>query len=271
MIKIKSETKSLSDLIDHFEHSYGILKQLDSHKEIYQYSSLVQLQFEVNLRELVLNAALALDSSSVSFATFKEARCNEEFWRLTDYGGFKLKQGVVPSKAIQDIFINSNLYAFECATAMIIVLYKAVLDAVGKGAFNDYFQGLLLYSWEHDKDLGIHILKDSEPIYGDILYFNNPDVNPDTSYWRGLNVIYLSNDLYYGHDVGVLPADKIIELLNEYRKPNATKSAYLMDEPITRLDYKKIYRLKETQSRFFEPNGIYVSIGSHRFSWDFEL
>ena len=87
---------------------------------------------------------------SVEFEIFANARCNPKYWDLTGVGGFQLKPDVRPSDAIQDIYNNSSLYAFECATAKVIIFYHAVLNSIGEELFNQYFKNLYLYSWHFD-------------------------------------------------------------------------------------------------------------------------
>ena len=88
-----------------------------------------------------------MNQSNVQFAVFKNSHCNPQYWLLTSAGGFLLRHGVKPSDAIQDIYLNSSQYAFECATAMIIIYYHAVLTLIGENLFNQLFQGIYLYSW----------------------------------------------------------------------------------------------------------------------------
>lgn len=96
-----------------------------------------------------------MNDSNVHFARFKSSRCNPQYWHLSSVGGFLLKRGVKPSDAIQDIYLNSSLYAFECATGMVIIFYYAVLNLIGESLFNQLFQRIYLYSWHADSDLGI--------------------------------------------------------------------------------------------------------------------
>ncbi|SFT09595.1 protein-glutamine gamma-glutamyltransferase [Paenibacillus sp. BC26] len=201
------------------------------------------MQFEPTLRSNIIAAARDLNSSPAGFATFKKSFCNEKYWTLTSEGGFQLRDSVMPAEAIQDIFSNGKKYGFECATAIIIVLYKAVLDTLGETPFNRLFQNLYLHSWQADSDLGL-ITEDapsekSQP--GDVLYFKNPDVNPDKMEWQGENVVKLGDDLYFGHGIGIKSGEGIIASLNKRRIEDATKSAYLED----RFVYPDFYHLSQ--------------------------
>ncbi|WP_068499439.1 protein-glutamine gamma-glutamyltransferase [Paenibacillus kribbensis] len=193
-----------------------------------------RLQFEPILRSRIVESAEALHQSGVSFATFATARRNPQFWDLTPEGGFQIKAGVTPAQGIRDIFTNGHQYAFECATAMVIVLYKAVLDSILESEFNRIFADMLLYDWHYDSDLKLIQEQGSHKASpGDILYFNNPDVSPETLEWKGENVVKMKEeDSFYGHGIGILPAKGIIDSLNQHRKPGATISAYLTDEVI---------------------------------------
>lgn len=136
-----------------------------------------------------------------------------------------------PTDAIRDIYVNGQLYGFECATAVIIVLYKAVLETIGTAAFDRLFANLYLYSWHHDSDLRLITVYGKRLAFpGDIVYFKNPDVDPEMIHWQGENAVKLNGDLYFGHGIGIMNAEGIISRLNRYRKPGSTVSAYLLDE-----------------------------------------
>ena len=154
-----------------------------------------------------------MNKSSVEFEIFANARCNPKYWNLTNVGGFQLKPDVRPSDAIQDIYNNGSLYAFECATAKVIILYHAVLNSIGEELFNQYFQNLYLYSWHSDTDLGLKSVPSPEFLPGDVVYFNNPDFNPETSWWRGENAVVLEDDTYFGHGLGIMTKEKVIQAL----------------------------------------------------------
>jgi protein-glutamine gamma-glutamyltransferase len=218
---------------------------LDKNKSIlrYTYDSLEELKFELTLRTKIVAASRALLASKADFASFKKSRCNWKYWTRTDQGGFQQRANVTSAAAIRDIYVSGGLYAFECATAMVIVLYKAMLDQIGEGQFNALFNNLLLWDWNYDSDLHLITLDGSQDSFpGDILYFENPDVSRDTPEWQGENVVKLAEDLYYGHGIGNKSAKKMIEALNKHRKPNSHQSAYLRTQ-VTFLDYKYLSRL----------------------------
>ncbi len=146
------------------------------------------------------------------------SRCNEKYWKRTDNGGFQLLPTVSPHQAIDDIFYNGHEYAFECATAVIIIFYKAVLNNIGKANFNRLFADLYLHDWQYDEDLELHGYKGSDYLPGDCAYFKNPDYNPDTPQWKGENTIVLDETLYFGHGIGITTRERIIEVLNLKRK-----------------------------------------------------
>lgn len=197
----------------------------------FEYESEHHLWFEMLLRAEIVEAARSLNESGVQFAVFSEARCNEQYWLLTPQGGFRLRPGVMPADAIRDIFRNGPLYAFECATAIPIIYYKAVLEALGDRQFNRLFQNLLLYSWNYDSDLGL-IQEHVSPrlsVPGDVLYFDNPDHDPNMPEWQGLNVVVLGEDLFYGHGLGIATGWEIVAGLNRLRRPGSIVSAHLLD------------------------------------------
>jgi protein-glutamine gamma-glutamyltransferase len=216
-----------------------IIEKMAKSQTVYEYDSLNVLKFELVLRMEMISSARELNQSKVSFATFDRSRCNPDYWEMYDTGVFKLKTGVQPSTGIRDIFVNGSKYAFECATAMVIVFYKAVLDSTGEKAFNELFANMYLFSWHYDPDLGLKSYNPSDYFPGDVRYFKNPDVNPETPQWQGENVVILEDGTYYGHGIGIKTADQLISILNKQRKPGAIQSAYLMDQ-VTRPDFKKL-------------------------------
>ncbi|NIK78237.1 protein-glutamine gamma-glutamyltransferase [Paenibacillus castaneae] len=207
-----------------------ILQDKQKSQVVYRYPNVDALEFELKMRMHIVEAAKALYASGVSFATFAKSKCNEQYWTRTDNGGFQLKSGVLPSVGINDIFENGHLYAFECAGAIIIMLYKAVLDTIGDAVFNSNFQNLYLRDWHYDRDLSLITGNNKDEAYpGDVLYFKNPDFDPDTPEWQGENVIMLDDNLYFGHGIGIESGEDIIAALNRMRKEDSTISAYLQD------------------------------------------
>ncbi|MGZ9585606.1 protein-glutamine gamma-glutamyltransferase [Paenibacillus marinisediminis] len=210
------------------ERSIFVQKQNSS--VVYRYETPADLAFELNMRSRIVSNAIALNNSGLNFSTFEKSKCNERVWTRNDNGGFSLNYGVQPSHGILDIFQNGHLYATECATAMVIVMYRSMLDGIGKAAFDYHFKDIVLYDWEYDSDLRlIPSYNNSEAYPGDIVYFENPDYNPETPEWQGENAIVLGNNLYYGHGIGIKTADEIIASLNKERVPGSTTPAYFSD------------------------------------------
>ncbi|AMQ21557.1 protein-glutamine gamma-glutamyltransferase [Geobacillus sp. JS12] len=229
-----------------------ILDALVSSPKLYTYANKHQLRFEIALRDRIVRAAGELAKSRARFAIFRFSRCNSDFWTRDERGGFRLRPDVTASEAIQDIFVHSERYAFECATAIVIVFYKAVLDVIDPAAFNRLFADLLLYDWHTDRDLGIQTKKDEHFLPGDCLYFKNPEFDPLTPQWQGENTIYLGDGLFYGHGIGIQTADGIIAALNRKRKQGATKSAYLLPD-ITQVDFAYLSQFARRLDEFRLP------------------
>ncbi|SFL55726.1 protein-glutamine gamma-glutamyltransferase [Paenibacillus sp. 1_12] len=209
----------------------------------YRYDSVEGLLFELAVRFHIVESSRSLNKSGVQFSDFEHSRCNEEFWDRLDNGGFQLKNGVSSQDGIRDIFKNGRLYAFECATAVTIVLYKAVLESIDPKQFDMLYSDLLLYDWHFNSNLRLNDKTDpNEAVAGDILYFNNPDFDPSTPWWRGENVVKMEQDLYYGHGIGIRTSDEIITGLNKSRKPGSTESASLSDR-YDQLDFAFLWRL----------------------------
>ena len=194
------------------------------------------LDFELRFRDATIDAARALNASGAGFEVFETSRCNGMFWIREPSGAFRLRPDRRPSEAIRDIFVNGPLYGFECATAIVIVFYKAALDTIGEEAYNRLFADTYLYHWNVDRDLGLTTIRTYRFVPGDCLYFANPDVDPNKMQWQGENVIYFGGDTYYGHGIGIRSAREIIDALNRNRRPGARRSAYLMRQA-TRPNY----------------------------------
>ena len=213
---------------------------------VYSYQSIDELSFELTVRKNIIVSAKAMSQSDVQFEPFINSRCHPEYWQLTSNGGFMQRQGVKPSDAIKDIYKNSSQYAFECATAMLIIYYHAVLNVLGESLFNQYFQSIYLYGWFADPDLGINVTYTTHFLPGDIIYFKNPDFDPQTPYWRGENAVVLEDDMYFGHGVGIQTAEEMIDALNQVRKPGTNQSASLTNV-VARPSFNYLAKLSKSQ------------------------
>lgn len=207
------------------------------------YDSVDQLKFELTLRKEIIEASKQLYRSGMGFEIFRETRCNPDYWKRTEEGGFLLKSGVKPSKAIMDIYENGSKYGTECATAMMIVYYKALLTVFGDTLFDKTFPKIELMNWHHIdpllREVG-YIVKRDVYLPGDRRYFANPDVDPLVPQWQGENVIDLGGDQYYGHGIGIRNAEQIIRALNQNRSEDADEEAHLLDSA-GRPNFKRLY------------------------------
>lgn len=245
MIKIKGLIVKPEELFKQISNreQKAIIKQLVSYNVDYEYESIHQLKFELLFRVNILKAATELNNSGAKFTTFTYAFCNKKYWYRLNNGGFLLHEDATPTNAILDILKNGTLYAFECATAIAIVLYIAVLYTIGSNAFNAHFKGLYLMDWEFDEDLPVYTKVGEDYLIGDALHFKNPDFDPEQPQWRGENVIFFGDDQFYGHGIGITNSSSIINFLNKKRKKNPKESAFLM-RLITRPHYQTLYLLK---------------------------
>lgn len=219
-----------------------VLTTLRDSRELYTYDSQRALLFELRLRREIVRAAAALDKSGLAFEVFRESRCNPAYWRRRGDGGFVLKEGVPASGAIRDIFDHGSRYGTECATAMQLVYYKALLDLFPEKAFDALFQGVVLMNWSDVSaplgEIG-RMRRGSDFMPGDRRYFSNPDVDPRTPEWQGENVIDMGDGTYYGHGVGRHHGATFIRELNGNRRPGADREATLLDTA-GRPDFKKL-------------------------------
>lgn len=245
MITVSNASFDISKIINEYpEESIEsqLLNKMSVSSENYEYDNLNQLKFELNLRKEIIYSAVDLNNSGLSFSGFNDSKCNPEFWNRTNNGGFSLIENVNPDAAINDIFANGDKYATECATAIMIIYYKALLNVYGGKIFNNTFSKIYLMDWNITEPLLEEAgapKAEKDILLGDRGYFNNPDFNPKTPEWQGENVIVLPDSLYYGHGIGITTADAIIQALNSERKEDAARSAYLLDS-VGRPDFKKL-------------------------------
>lgn len=223
-------------------------KMADSDKEN-RYSSMEELDFEIEFRKRIIEASSALYRGGLRFSTFRKSECNEDFWERMENGGFKLKDGIKPSEGLRDIFRRTRKYATECATAIVIIFYKAVYDIYKDELFNTTFPDIILMNWLYT-DNKLDISTDRNPgIYlpGDCRYFKNPDVDPMTPEWQGENAIDMGGGAYYGHGIGITSKEMIIRILNKNRIKGSEISAYLTDS-VTLPDFKELFRIYNSAS-----------------------
>lgn len=247
MIQVAGRPFSREDWMNLGGEARVIIEQMFASPELFSYHSMNELRLDINIRKNIMESAKEMSESQAAFTVFEYARCNPIYWTLTNAGGFMLKPGVRPSDAIRDIYLNSSLYAFECATAIIIIYYEAILKSIGENSFNFIFQNLYLYSWHTDPDLELQILYSSHVLPGDVVYFNNPDFHPNASWYRGLNAVVMGDGTFFGHGFGIMTAEEIIQFLNTQRSPEAKQPAYLEDF-ITRISPVTMHKLLTIRS-----------------------
>ncbi len=215
-----------------------IVAALKSSPTKYQYSDLRELQLELKLRKNIITASKEMNDGDAQFASFEHSYFNPTYWIKTRKG-YLLKEGKSPSEAIEDVFINSSQYAFQCVTSIVLIYYKTILDSIKKEYFNELFSSLLVWDHNYDKDLAMVTYEGMDYIPGDVYYFYNPDF--EDPIWMGENAVFLEEDQYFGHGIGILTHDKMVETINTLRKKDAQKSAYLLNQ-VTRLRFSDFIR-----------------------------
>ena len=249
------QVSELAGLYPEGDVSEYINETLASSEERYYYKSLDELMFELALRKELVEASKQLQKSRMAFEVFRESRANPEYWIRRNNGGFQLKSDVKASDAVRDIYKNGSKYGTECATAMQLVYLKALLEIFPEDAFDQMFSNIYLMNWS-----SVHrylratasMNRQADYLPGDRRYFANPDVDPETPEWQGENTIDLGGGLYYGHGMGTHNADRIIRELNQNRKKNADREAYLVKKA-ARPDFKRLFALYEEASRNRSP------------------
>ncbi|MBO1005093.1 protein-glutamine gamma-glutamyltransferase [Pseudogracilibacillus auburnensis] len=246
-----------------------IIQKMREAPVVYSYDTIEELTFELKYRKNIIESARAMNQGHSRFVIFAYSRCNPKYWNRSNAGGFQLRGDVTPSAAILDIFRNSSLYAFECATAMMIIYYHGLLHSIDERLFNQLFQNIYLYGWHFDPDLGIQTVHSEQFLPGDIVYFKNPDVDPETPWWRGENAVVLGDGTFFGHGVGIMNAEQMIRILNKKRKPESLQSAYLKNS-VTRPSFKHLAKLSMGQRNFSAHKIQHIIIHHNKNSISFE-
>ena len=200
------------------------------------------LRDRVRIGSAMVGACEDMDKAAHSFALIKDHTFNPDFWVARGNGAFALKPGVKPSDAVKDIFANPDKYKFECATALVIVHYKAMMDLIGPNDFDTVAKNLQMGPWVYEQTLSQNWQiagngdVDADPARknslraGDYTYFRNWDVSDKgrEAGWQGENVISLGNGQYYGHPFGVASGEHIVSYLNQHRNEGSTRSASML-------------------------------------------
>jgi protein-glutamine gamma-glutamyltransferase len=235
IIENESTPKDLPNLSPVEENIFTSLKESPTD---YRYRNLTELKYELKLRERIIANAKNMNESDATFSAFEHSKFNPIYWTKTPYG-YQLKESKLPSDAIDDIFTNSSAYSFECVTSIVLIYYKSILDTIKTSYFNERYTPLLVWGHNYDDDLPMVTYEGLDYIPGDVYYFYNPDF--EDPIWMGENSVFIKEDQYFGHGVGLMTHDEMIEALNTLRKKEATKSAYLLEQ-VTRLKVSDLYR-----------------------------
>lgn len=229
MIKINHKWLDVSQIQPGTDSAKSLetLQCLAEVSNVFEYRNFGDFNFEIQLRNRVIEAAIALDKSGPEFSTLEESQSNQRYWHLSKDGTFTLQPGILPHAALVDIFMNGGLYAFECGTAIVVTFLKAILDLIGPRNFDYLFSDLFLYDWRPPRNMALIVHQGRDYSPGDCVYFKNPDHDLATPEWQGENAILLGRNLFYGHGIGITTAQGIIDELNSNRKPFATISAFL--------------------------------------------
>ncbi|MCM2589420.1 protein-glutamine gamma-glutamyltransferase [Rossellomorea marisflavi] len=215
----------------------AIYEALNNSPMDYDFPSKDQLKFEITMRTHILQNARKIDEGDSEFSAFADSRFNPAFWIKTPYG-YELRRGRLPSDAIRDVFTNSALYSFECVTTIVLIYYKSILDSIEPSIFNDLYSHLFIWGSNYNENLWMETYRGVDRIPGDVYYFYNPDYADPI--WMGENSVYMADDLYFGHGIGMVSHKKMIEALDTLRIEGAKKSAYLLNQ-VTRLNSARFY------------------------------
>ena len=200
----------------------------------------------VRIGGAMIGAAESMDQAKIKFALIKDHTFNDKYWEAEGGGTFKLKPGVKPSEAFDDIFKNPSKYGFECATGLVVLQHKAMRDMLGAKDFDRVFSDLRLGPWEAGAGYDQHVKfeggsseaspdRKADVRAGDYGYFKNWDVSDDARKrgWQGENVVFLGEvngeRMFFGHPFGIASEKHIVDYLNTERNAGSTRSASFLD------------------------------------------
>lgn len=201
------------------------------------------LKDRLQIEAALVDACYAMNEHPHDFAVIKDQTFNSDMWKADAAGGgtFDVKPGVKPSDAVADIINHPDKYKMECATAMVMVYYTAMLNMMGPDHFNKVMgNNLHIGPWSYEQTLSRNLKytggeteapADRQLMPGDYTYFKNWDVSDSAKAggWQGENVIYLGDGKYFGHPFGVTDGKTIVDYLNNNRNTGSTHSASLLE------------------------------------------
>lgn len=81
MIKVNQQIVKISDLNNSSltKEKADILKQMDAYREVYEYATFDQLDFDVSVKLQIIESSVLSRKSGARFATFARSRCNEKY------------------------------------------------------------------------------------------------------------------------------------------------------------------------------------------------
>lgn len=202
------------------------------------------LRDRLKIGTALVSAAEEMAGAKHDFAIVESQNFNSPLWKPMGGGTFAVAENVRPSDAVRDIFQNPHSYKFECATAIMIVHYKAMLELLGPKDFDEACKNLKIGAWEREDTLdanweqegGSNLVATTESKKkvhaGDYTYFKNFDVSERGEHggWAGENVIALGANangvqMFYAHPFGIVSGEEIVKHLNEYRKEGSQREA----------------------------------------------
>ena len=204
---------------------------------------------DLAFRQAVVQAGKDLAKSGVAFAARSgEDRVNKELWTLGYGGKMQVRKWLhgggigKPSEALRDIFSNGKAYSFECATAMMVIYHKAILDHIGDEAFDRLFsepRNLKFFRWQVEDSDFTEVKRlahrPSKLMPGSHYYYKNPDASEENSAFGGENVIYLGDGTFYAHGIRgasgtfEVTEKEILDCLRRLRRAEATTEPYRID------------------------------------------
>jgi hypothetical protein len=221
-----------------------VIKYVDPETGQWAVSLVGDEYFDMQFRGATIDACNqfndGMNSGRLSFeGDMTKQQYNEEFWEPVTIEGrefWRVKEGINPSDAINDVFENGS-YTLDCAASTNMVALKAEMDTIGVDNFNSDYNGLTMSGWTvgtdkhgtgqlefdlngpldyysgdaHNNDGNAEDLRP-----GDFVYFRNLDVEYGSAANQGENAFYMGNNengepVFFGNPIGMATGES-----NEY-------------------------------------------------------
>lgn len=197
-----------------------ILKLINSNRKFESFEKfIIEVTFRSNVVTLMNDDSIHNDTNKFRYPTSEAnfLQLNPNYWDMPDQsrGFFQLKEGILPSDAINSIFDKTQLVVLECHSMMLSIMLKALLNTLGEFNFNFLYSNTPLFITDkfnlcdaYQESLNEIITparkKKEDLIPGDWLYLNNftdyslATLYDETKDGNGLHSLVMEQNTYRG-------------------------------------------------------------------------